>query len=120
MGDRQQLVAIAAGEVLPSAKASNNPEPYASQTTKREKSRIGGFSGLKNSGARPPVPSKCAGFLAGGEAHHLVNHTDKEVVFLKIGNQATGDEVNYPNNDLQAVMGQEGRWQFGHNDGTPY
>ena len=75
---------------------------------------------VTESGERPLVPGMCAGFPAGGEAHHLVNHTDKEVVFLEIGDRATADEVNYPNDDLQAVMGQDGRWQFMHKDGTPY
>ena len=75
---------------------------------------------VTESGARPLVPGMCAGFPAGGEAHHLVNHTKKEVVFLEIGDRATADVVNYPNDDLQAVMGQDGRWQFMHKDGTPY
>ena len=75
---------------------------------------------IQKSGARPLAPGMCAGFPAGGEAHHLVNHTDKEVVFLEIGDRTTADEVNYPNDDLQAVMGQDGRWQFMRKDGKRY
>lgn len=32
---------------------------------------------VTESGARPLAPGMCAGFPARGEAHHLVNHTDK-------------------------------------------
>jgi len=28
--------------------------------------------------------------------------------------------VNYPADDIQAVMGSDGRWRFAHKDGTPY
>ena len=159
MSERQQSKAIAASEIPLSVKASNYPEPYASQMSKREKRRIGDFFGLKNfgvnitqlapggrsalmhahskqdeliyvlkgeptlvseSGARPLAPGMCAGFPAGGEAHHLFNHTDNDVVFLEIGDRTTADEVNYPYDDLQAVMGQDGRWQFTRKDGSPY
>lgn len=75
---------------------------------------------VTESGARPLAPGMCAGFPAGGEAHHLVNDTDKEVVFLEIGDRTTADEVIYPNDDLQAVMSQNGHWQFMRKDGTPY
>ena len=75
---------------------------------------------VTESGARPLAPGMCAGFPAGGEAHHLVNQTDKEVVYLEIGDRSAADEVNYPNDDLQTVMGQDGRWQFMRKDGTRY
>jgi hypothetical protein len=28
--------------------------------------------------------------------------------------------VSYSADDLQAVMGSDGRWRFAHKDGTPY
>ena len=62
----------------------------------------------------------CAGFAAGtGDAHQLVNRSDHDVVYLEIGDRSTGDEVNYPDDDLAARM-VEGRWQFLHKDGQPY
>ena len=62
----------------------------------------------------------CAGFKAGsGDAHHLVNETDEEVVYLEIGDRTPGDSVAYPDDDLAAAR-FEGGWRFVHKDGTPY
>jgi uncharacterized cupin superfamily protein len=62
----------------------------------------------------------CAGFKAGtGNAHMLANHTGADVVYLEVGDRTSGDKVNYPDDDLQAVL-IDGRWQFRHKDGTPY
>ena len=57
-------------------------------------------------------PGMCAGFPAKGEAHHLVNRTNRDVVILEIGDRARGDEVTYPVDDLRAVMRDDGRWIF--------
>lgn len=65
-------------------------------------------------------PGMCAGFPAGGTAHHLENRTDREVVVLEIGDRTPGDAGEYPRDDLQAKLGPDGRWQFAHKDGTPY
>ncbi len=65
-------------------------------------------------------PGMCVGFPPNGLAHHLVNRTDKEVRILEIGDRPEGDEGSYPNDDIQAVMGADGKWQFTHKDGTPY
>jgi uncharacterized cupin superfamily protein len=65
-------------------------------------------------------PGMCAGFRAGeGNAHHLVNETTEEVVYLEVGDRTPGDEGTYPDDDLKAVL-IEGRRRFGHKDGTPY
>lgn len=62
----------------------------------------------------------CAGFKAGtGDAHHLVNETGHEVVYLEIGDRAAGDAVDYPDDDL-AVVTVDGRRRMAHKDGTPY
>ena len=62
----------------------------------------------------------CAGFKAGtGDAHHLVNDTEDDVVYLEIGDRAAGDAVDYPDDDL-AVVTIDGRRQMAHKDGTPY
>ena len=61
-----------------------------------------------------------AGFSAGGTAHHLENRTDWDCVILEIGDRTSGDEVGYPIDDIQAVLGDDGRWRFAHKDGEPY
>jgi len=63
----------------------------------------------------------CAGFKAGnGNAHHLVNRSAHDVVYLEIGDRTPGDSVVYPDDDLAAVAGPDGKWQFVHKDGTKY
>ena len=65
-------------------------------------------------------PGMCAGFKAGaGDAHHLVNETDEDVIYLEIGDRTTGDSVAYPDDDIAAAR-FEGGWRFVHKDGTPY
>lgn len=65
-------------------------------------------------------PGMCAGFPADGIAHHLVNRTNADVTYLEIGDRSPGDEGTYPDDDLKAVQGPDGKWQFTHKDGTPY
>ncbi|MGJ8532170.1 MAG: cupin domain-containing protein [Alphaproteobacteria bacterium] len=64
-------------------------------------------------------PGMCAGFPAGGTAHHLINRTKTTVRYLEIGDRRPGDEGSYPEDDLQAVM-EEGKWVFRHKDGSAY
>lgn len=71
-------------------------------------------------GRTPLAPGMCAGFKAGtGNAHHLINETSEEVVYLEVGDRTQGDEGSYPDDDLQAVL-LAGNWAFVHKDGTPY
>ncbi len=65
-------------------------------------------------------PGMCAGFPAQGDAHQLVNRTDRDVVYLEIGDRTPGDEGSYPNDDIQAALGPDGKWMFTHKDGRPY
>jgi uncharacterized cupin superfamily protein len=65
-------------------------------------------------------PGMCAGFPAGGIAHQLVNRTDRDVVYLEIGDRSAGDEGSYPRDDLIASLGTDGRWIYTHKDGRPY
>src|SRR5262245_25272217 len=66
-------------------------------------------------------PGMCIGFKAGtGQGHHLMNRTDTDVVFLEVGDRSVGDTVSYPADDIQAVLGADGKWQFSHKDGAPY
>lgn len=63
----------------------------------------------------------CSGFKAGtGNGHQLVNRTNSDVLYLEIGDRSAGDSVSYPDDDLKAVFGSDGKWKFVHKDGTPY
>lgn len=67
------------------------------------------------------APGMCAGFQAGsGNGHQLLNRTGEDVLYLEVGDRSAGDAVTYPDDDLRAVMGGDGKWQFVHKDGTPY
>ncbi len=65
-------------------------------------------------------PGMCAGFPAGGEAHHLVNRSDMDALYLEIGDRSPDDCGMYPADDLEARLGSDGRWKFFHKDGRPY
>jgi uncharacterized cupin superfamily protein len=65
-------------------------------------------------------PGMCAGFPAAGEAHQLVNRTNEDVLYLEVGDRTPGDEGSYPKDDIQAVLGADGKWAFTRKDGKPY
>lgn len=72
-----------------------------------------------DAGDTPLAPGMCAGFRAGsGDAHQLLNPTDAPVVYLEIGDRSDGDDVSYPDDDLQATLA-DGRRVFTHKDGSP-
>ena len=67
------------------------------------------------------APGMCAGFKAGsGNGHQLVNRSQEDVLYLEVGDRTPGDAVTYPDDDLQAVAGSDGKWMFLHKDGRPY
>ena len=65
-------------------------------------------------------PGMCAGFPAGGVAHHLVNRSSAPVTYLEIGDRTPGDRGTYPHDDLQAEQAADGTWRFLHKNGTAY
>jgi uncharacterized cupin superfamily protein len=76
---------------------------------------------VTDAGETQLAPGMCAGFKAGtGDGHHLQNRTDTDVVYLEVGDRTAGDSGSYPDDDIQAVLGPDGKWQFAHKDGTPY
>jgi uncharacterized cupin superfamily protein len=76
---------------------------------------------VTNAGESVLQPGMCAGFPAGGgDAHHLVNRSPQDVVYLEVGDRTAGDAATYPDDDLVAVMAPDGRWRFTRRDGTPY
>ncbi len=140
-------IAVDALSVPARAKASNYPEPYASQMLKRFKHPLGEAFGLKNFGVNltrilpggssalrhahstqdeliyvlegepvlitdegetPLKPGMCAGFPANGRAHALVNRTNREVIYLEVGDRSAGDRVTYPDDDIMAIESADG------------
>jgi uncharacterized cupin superfamily protein len=66
-------------------------------------------------------PGMCAGFKAGnGNAHHLVNRSAGDAVYLEIGDRSEGDEVTYPDEDLVAQKSMDKKRIFTRKNGTPY
>jgi len=75
---------------------------------------------VTSEGEKLLAPGMCAGFpAAGGNAHHLVNRTSTDVVYLEVGDRSEGDEVHYPDDDMRAVW-NDGRWVFTRKDGSAY
>jgi uncharacterized cupin superfamily protein len=75
---------------------------------------------VTDAGETELCPGMCAGFPAGGTAHHLVNRTAEDVVYLEVGDRTPGDEGTYPNDDLKAVFVEGSGFRMLHKDGTPY
>ncbi len=76
---------------------------------------------VTDAGETPLRPGMCAGFKAGtGDAHQLVNRTGDDVVYLEVGDRSAGDAASYPDDDLRAVLGADGKYRFAHKDGMPY
>lgn len=67
-------------------------------------------------------PGDCAGFPAGVEnAHHLINRSDEDCVFLVVGSRSDSDACDYPDIDLKALPGRySGVGAFTRKDGTHY
>lgn len=76
---------------------------------------------VTNAGETLLRPGMCAGFKAGtGDAHHLVNRTEGDVTCLEIGDRSSGDAVTYPDDDIQLVVGADGKRRFTRKDGSLY
>lgn len=62
----------------------------------------------------------CAGFPAGRtDAHCLVNRTDRDAVYLEVGDRRPEDAVTYPDDDIAGQATPQGR-RFTRKNGTPY
>lgn len=76
---------------------------------------------VTNAGETSLRPGMCAGFKAGsGDAHHLINRTARDVVYLEVGDRNAGDTVIYPDDDIGRALAPDGRRTFVHKDGRPY
>lgn len=61
----------------------------------------------------------CAGFPHGGTAHHLINRSSTDAVYLEVGDRTSGDAAEYPDDDLKAEWTGDG-WRFTRKNGDPY
>ncbi len=63
-----------------------------------------------------------AGFPAGsGDGHHFINRSERDALYLEIGDRLPGDEVTYPDDDLALPHRPDaGSDAFTHKDGTAY
>ena len=81
----------------------------------------GEFMLVTDAGRETVGPGTCIGFPAGtGDGHHFLNLTDKDAVFLVVGDRTAGDEVVYSDIDLELKAGTDGVKAFLHKDGAPY
>ncbi len=65
---------------------------------------------VTNAGETRLKPGMVAGFKAGtGDAHHLVNRGKTDVAFIEVGDRSAGDRVAYPDDDLEAILGPDGK-----------
>ncbi|ALK10906.1 cupin domain-containing protein [Blastochloris viridis] len=77
---------------------------------------------VDDAGAQVLQAGEFVGFKAGvANAHHFVNRTAATARYLEVGTRAPhSDTVHYPDHDLLAAPGPDGRRRLLHNDGTPY
>jgi len=76
---------------------------------------------VTNAGEMMLEPGMCAGFRAGtGDAHHLINRSEEDVLYLEMGDRTAGDNAVYPDDDLQITRGADGKWSYTRKDGSAY
>jgi len=74
-----------------------------------------------NDGAQLLQAGMCVGFPAGtGDAHRFLNRSTADAVFLVVGDRTAGDEISYPDIDMQAKLGPDGKYQFTRKNGVPF
>jgi uncharacterized cupin superfamily protein len=61
-----------------------------------------------------------AGFKANSRnGHHLVNKSNRDVVYLEVGTRSKYERVEYPDVDLMVVRNENGM-RYTHRNGEPY
>jgi len=75
---------------------------------------------IENDGEVVLKPGDAAGFKAGsGNAHRLVNRSDKDAVYFEVGTRSPHDRVHYPDVDLRLERDTNGR-RYLHKSGEPW
>ena len=60
-----------------------------------------------------------AGFpRATGDAHHLLNHSGRDALVMKVGDRSPGNRVTYADDGLIATMEPDGHYTYWNADGT--
>jgi uncharacterized cupin superfamily protein len=74
-----------------------------------------------NAGEPLMKPGSCAGFPKGApDGHRFVNRSAEDVLLLVVGDRTGEDEISYPDIDMQARLGPDGRYAFQRKDGTAF
>ncbi len=61
-----------------------------------------------------------AGFPANsGDGHQLINRSERDAIYLEVGDRSEGDECDYSDIDM-LVRWIDGEEKYVHKDGTPY
>lgn len=77
---------------------------------------------ITDAGPQLLMAGHAAGFPAGkADGHQLVNRSDRDAVYLEIGDRSPGDDCDYPDIDLKwrNIDGDQ-KGLYLHKDGTPY
>lgn len=76
---------------------------------------------ITDEGRTPLTPGMCAGFVANSRrGHHLINEFGADVLYLEIGDRSPGDDAFYPDDDIHAFAGPDGKWIVTRKDGTSF
>ena len=74
-----------------------------------------------NAGEQVLQAGSCAGFPQGApDGHRFVNRSGEDVLLLVVGDRTGEDEITYPDIDMQARLGSDGRYEFRRKDGTAF
>jgi len=75
---------------------------------------------IEDGGETVLKPGDCAGFKAGvPNGHHLVNKSERDVLYLEIGTRAAAERAHYPDVDLVFERDDRGMRCL-HKSGEPY
>jgi uncharacterized cupin superfamily protein len=75
---------------------------------------------IEDGGETVLKPGDCAGFKAGvPNGHHLVNKSQRDVLYLEIGTRAAAERAHYPDVDLVFERDDRGMRCL-HKSGEPY
>ncbi|MFO0593466.1 MAG: cupin domain-containing protein [Polyangiaceae bacterium] len=76
---------------------------------------------ITNVGEQTVRAGMCVGFPANtGDAHHLVNRSTSEAVYIEVGSREEDDQAFYPDDDLCWLPDGKGGMAPGHKNGAPY
>ena len=75
---------------------------------------------IEDEGETALKPGDAAGFKANSRnGHHLVNKSDRDVVYLEVGTRSNHERAEYPDVDLVMERDDKGA-HYLHKDGKPY